>query len=166
MKLTIPGCLLLSADHAEVAELADALGSGPSSLNGSGGSNPPLGTMGAGSPRPSLFAMRLLRLLAPAFLALGVLACTGPSGEKKGNVRDKYDRLPDVAAKYAAAVERRELLPGMHKDEIRVVMRGKPEKITKQKRGKSTYTVWEYRSKSLDLYLDKDGFLIFIRAPV
>lgn len=99
--------------------------------------------------------MRLLPLL------LVLIACTPP--QKDG--RDKYGRTEDVAARYAAAVERRELLRGMHQDEVRAVMQGRPEKVSKQQRGDTTYTVWEYRSKSLDLYFDKQGFLMHWRAP-
>jgi len=65
---------------------------------------------------------------------------------------------------YKAAVERRELLRGMHEDEIVEVMGGRPERVSRERRMDRTYTVWEYRSRALDLYLD-DGFLVDWRGP-
>lgn len=96
-------------------------------------------------------------------LVVLLAACAGPQNEK--DKRDKYGRTEELAARYAAAVERRELVRGMHQDEVEVVMRGRPEKVSRQQRNDNTYTVWEYRSKSLDLYFDRKGFLMDWRGP-
>jgi len=85
-----------------------------------------------------------------------LVACSTPSKDGK----DKYGRIPEDAAKYAAAVKERRLLPGMHEKEIKTVMRGGPEKKRKIKRGGVTYVMWIYNSRALDLYLDTDGYLV------
>jgi hypothetical protein len=105
-------------------------------------------------------AARLLPLL------LLLCACGGP--EKKtdpANQKDKYGRYPHIAEQYKEAVAKKKLLRGMHKGEIRQVMGGGPERTRKEKRGKSTYTVWVYASRSLDLWLDNDGYLMKWEGP-
>lgn len=109
-----------------------------------------------GSPEPSRSMHKILPLLL-------LVACSGPNGNEPG--LDKYGRTPETAAQYAAAVERRELKPGMHKSEIREVMRGDPTRISRKSIGNTKYTVWEYRDRSLDLYLDDDGFLMRWSGP-
>ncbi|MHC4409976.1 MAG: hypothetical protein ACYS0F_13375 [Planctomycetota bacterium] len=99
--------------------------------------------------------MRLLPLV------LVLIACTGP----KKDGRDKYGRTEADAARYAAAVERRDPLLGMHQDEVRNIIMGAPEKVSRQARADTTYTVWEYRSRSLDFFFDKQGFLMHWQAP-
>jgi hypothetical protein len=96
--------------------------------------------------------------ILPLFVLL--LSCAG-----RDDGLDKYGRTPQLAARYKEAVENRTLLRGMHKDEIEEVMGGRPEKISKRNRGDREYTVWEYRSRSLDLYLDDDGYLMDWRGP-
>ena len=53
----------------------------------------------------------------------------------------------------------------MHETEIREVMRGGPTRISRKSIGNTKYTVWEYRDRSLDLYLDDDGFLMRWSGP-
>jgi hypothetical protein len=48
---------------------------------------------------------------------------------------------------------------------VREVMRGKPEETSRQNRGETEYLVWEYRSRSLDLFFDYEGFLVTWHAP-
>ena len=98
------------------------------------------------------------RATIPIFLLL-VAACSTPPDD--GTVkRDKYGRYPDAAEKYASAVKERRLLPGMHKGEIKKVMGGKPDRTRKIERGGQKYVMWIYGSKSMDLYLDTDGYLM------
>ena len=94
--------------------------------------------------------------MLPLILAV---ACSTPKIDGP-NKKDKYGRNAEDAGKYAKAVKERRLLPGMHKGEIREVMRGGPEKTRKITRAGIKYTVWVYNSRSLDLYLDSDGYLM------
>jgi hypothetical protein len=88
-----------------------------------------------------------------------VLGCSTPN-KNDPNYKDKHGRNAEDAEIYAKAVEERRLLPGMHKKEIRAVMGGGPEKTRKIERGGTTYIMWLYYSRSLDLYLDEDGYLL------
>ena len=100
-------------------------------------------------------------------LLLLLAACAGPT-EKKDPARrkDKYGRRPDLAAQYKKAVEDRKILRGMHKDEIKKVMGGGPEKV---RRGvvhnQAEYTQWVYAKRQLDFYIDDKGFLVFWEGP-
>ena len=100
--------------------------------------------------------MNKLFALLPAIL---LVACNTLDKDDP-NYRDKYGRNIEDAAKYAQAVKERRLLPGMHKKEIRDVMGGGPEKTRKFERSGTTYTMWIYNSRALDLYLDSDGYLV------
>lgn len=105
-----------------------------------------------------------MRPILPSLLPLLlVLSCAGP--RDAGTGRDKHGRTEEVAAQYAAAVERKVLKMGMHKSEIRAVMDGGPDRVSRRRLGNRDYTVWEYRQRSIDLYLDDDGYLMKWRAP-
>ena len=101
-------------------------------------------------------------------ILLLLAACAGPTDKKtsRHNRLDKYGRKPYLAAQYKDAVERKTLLRGMHKDEIRQVMGGGPEKTRKRVvRNEAKYTVWVYGQRQLDFFLDRDGFLVFWEGP-
>ena len=95
---------------------------------------------------------------------LSLLACS-PRLNEKGQKVDKYNRTAKTAKGYAEAVKARRLKPGMTKGEVREIMRGKPEETSRQNRGDTEYLVWEYRSRSLDLFFDYEGFLVTWHAP-
>ena len=106
-----------------------------------------------------------MRILVTASLLLLSLTACAPRVNEKGQRIDKHGRTAQTAKAYAEAVELRRLKPGMIKSEVREVMQGKPEETSRQNRGQTEYLVWEYRSKSLDLFFDDEGFLVLWHAP-
>ena len=92
------------------------------------------------------------------------MACA-PKVNERGQPIDRYGRTAENAAAYAEAVKRRELKAGMIEKEVRQVMGGKPEVVEKQTRNQREYVVWQYRKRSVDLFFDDDGYLMFWRAP-
>jgi len=98
------------------------------------------------------------RATIPILLLLAA-ACSTPA-DNDPNKRDKHGRLPEDAAKYAQAVKDRVMRLGMHKSEIKKVFGGGPDTKRKVERGGQTYEMWIYRSRSLDLYFDSDGYLM------
>lgn len=94
-------------------------------------------------------------LAAPILLA----ACTSP-GDGSGS-SERYKRSPQVQKQYEEAVKQRRLVPGMKKDEVVAVMRGQPEtkdRVT-DKQGRRR-TRWIYRSRSITLFFDSEGYLV------
>ena len=102
-----------------------------------------------------------MRLLLPLLL---LVACA-PRVNERGQPIDEYGRTKEDAARYAQAVEKKRLKPGMHEGEVEAVMGGEPERIEEQMHNRKSYVVWQYRKRSLDLYFDHDGYLMFWRAP-
>ena len=109
-----------------------------------------------------------MRIILLTTLLLLLAACAGPTDKEKSprNKLDKYGRKPYLAAQYKSAVERKTILRGMHKDEIRQVMGSGPEKTRKGVvRNEAKYTVWAYGKRQLYFFLDRDGFLVFWEGP-
>ena len=100
-------------------------------------------------------------------LLLVLAACAGPTDkENAGPKKDKYGRPPYLAEQYKRAVERRKILRGMHKDEIKEVMRGGPEKVRRGvAHNQAKYTQWVYAKRQLDFYIDDEGFLVYWEGP-
>ncbi len=108
-----------------------------------------------------------MRTTAISALLLVLAACSGPTeDEYTAPKKDKYGRPPNLSAQYKSAVERRYPLRGMHKDEIKVIMRSGPEKV---RRGvvhnQAKYTQWVYAKRQIDYYFDDEGFLVFFEGP-
>jgi hypothetical protein len=108
--------------------------------------------------------MRVLALSSLVLFVVSLSACA-PRINERGQKIDKHGRTAETAAGYADAVKNRRLKPGMHKGEVRDVMQSKPELTNYQKHNNKQYLVWQYRSRSLDIYFDDDGYLMFWRAP-
>lgn len=106
--------------------------------------------------------MRLFVLLS--ILLFSLSACS-PRLNEKGQAIDKYGRTAQTAKGYAEAVKNRRLKPGMIESEVREIMDGKPEQKSRRRRGQQRYVVWEYRSRSLDLFFDDDGYLVSWHTP-
>ncbi len=109
-----------------------------------------------------------MRTISLTTLLLLFAACAGPTDKNNSprNQLDKYGRKPYLAAQYKRAIESKTILRGMHKDEIKQVMGGGPEKTRKRVvRNQAKYTVWVYGKRQLDFFLDRDGFLVFWEGP-
>jgi len=95
-----------------------------------------------------------------ALLPMVLLLSCNTLDKNDPNYRDKHGRNLEDSEIYAQSVKERRLLPGMHKSEVREVMGGGPERTKNVKWGGTTYVMWVYNSRALDLYLDTDGYLV------